>query len=101
MVNYQGEIGDIAGRMRRWEPCYFGPPNENACNIEAWSELEASKPMKYKNGQLIAPKSKPTAIGRSGKIKIPKLGKFGIFATVITLGATMLLGSKDKFCATA
>ena len=48
-MSYAIGHGDIAGRMRRWEPCYLGPEIKNSEDIETWSELEYSEPIKLKN----------------------------------------------------
>ena len=55
MCSYASNQGDISGRMRRWEPCYFGPELKNSQDIDAWSKIEYSEPIKIKQSRCPSP----------------------------------------------
>lgn len=54
-MSYVINHGDIAGRMRRWEPSYLGPEIKNSQDIDTWSELEYCEPIKIKNERYTSP----------------------------------------------
>ena len=44
MITYANGQSDLCSRMRKWEPTNLGPLTQNSCNLEAWEQLEYSKP---------------------------------------------------------
>ena len=52
MTMTTGFTGDIAGRMRKWEPVRFGPEIKQV-DCGAWSFLEQSAPKFYKGSKEV------------------------------------------------
>jgi hypothetical protein len=89
----EGGIGDIAGRMRKWEPSHFGPINKESFDYETWSSLENSEPTLFKKGKKVSYKNCPL------KKKVLNKGKLGLFAGLLTIAIGATIGSKSNILA--
>ena len=100
-VTYASNRGDIAGRMKRWEPCYCGPEPKSYNNFDDWDNFFEDKPQtKYYKSSPTGALKEVNPKNFSTKIKkclSGKSGKIAIF-TGLALGAIATFAPKDKFC---
>ena len=57
MVKYTVVQGDYSGRMRKWEPIYFGPKVESAFDLENWAKLQYQAPKFLKGNKEVITKA--------------------------------------------
>lgn len=74
--------GDLASRMRRWEPVHFGP-KYGTPDLDPWIELEKSDPVKAIKNRLSHTKiatraatQTATKAAKSSKSIFTSVGKF-------------------------
>ena len=104
-VTYASNRGDIAGRMKRWEPCYCGPEPRSYNNFDDWESFfsENTKTQFFKTNKAKGLKEvNPSKFGAKIKKCLSSKGiKVGIFVGLIALGATALFASDNSFNTTA